>query len=187
MKLNSALRAWAILMLAQGPLLCGAAPAARTTPDGLAVFRAVLRFGCRTAHQGYYVVSDVPDSVKDEPPPSGWPSRSLWMKLAAPAPSSLRWPHLNICADRVVDGKEVDWIFVRQTAIPPRWEPFYAKFRGAKGLIRISPPAFTSDGRHAVVYLEEACDQMCASGAYLEYRRENGGWKLWRWKFAWVT
>ena len=187
MKLGNALRAAAILLLALDQTVCVAASVPSITPDDLAVFRAVLSSGCRW-EQSYNVVSDIPVTAKDQPIPSDWPSRPLWTKLARRVPSAVKWPHVDICAAyRVVDGITVDSTFARQTRDPPGWGPFYAKVPGAKGLIRVSLPAFTTDRRHAVVYLEATCNLLCGSGFYIELTRGKAGWKLSRRENAWIS
>jgi hypothetical protein len=185
MRLKSALWAVAILLLGRSQIGV-AAPVARITPDDLAVFHAVLSFECRRIDHGYSVISDLPISAPSTAP--DWPPTSLWTKLTRRVPSGVRWPHLKVCpAGRVVDGKEIDSVFARQTAIPPKWEPFYAAFPGATGLLRISLPAFTPDRKHAVVYLDGTCNPLCGSGFYFGLMRRKEGWKVSRRETAWIS
>jgi hypothetical protein len=185
MRLKSALWAAAILLLGPGQI-CVTASVARITPDDLAVFHAVLSSECRRNDQRYSVISDLPISAPNTAP--DWPPTSLWTKLTRRVPSGARWAHLKVCpADRVVDGKEIDSVFARQTAIPPKWEPFYAAFPGASGLLRISLPAFTPDRKRAVVYLDATCNPLCGSGFYIGLTRGKEGWKLSRQQTEWIS
>jgi hypothetical protein len=186
MKLKSVLCAVVILLLAVNPSFCIAGAGPGITPEDVAVLRAVLSCRCRKEDGNYNVVSDMPVSPIDYA--LDWPSRSLRAELATRVPDGIRWPHLNICpAVRIVDGKKVDSIFTRQTAIPPNWKPFYAAFPGARGLLRISLPVFTPDRRRAVVYLEAECDSLCGSGFYIELTLKGAEWRISRQENAWIS
>ena len=180
----------AVLLLLLPQSFCIATDRSSITPDDLAVFRAVLRSHCRPMQQKYYVISDLPISARDHAVPSGWSSRLPWADLAAPVPDGIRWPHKDVCAaDRVVDGKKVDSIFERDAHIrsPPSWDPFYAQFPGAQGLIRMSLPAFTPDHKDAVVYMQTTCNPLCGSGFYIELVRGKKGWRISRHENAWIS
>jgi hypothetical protein len=185
MVLSKAVGGVTILLLLSNQNFCAASTVTSITPDDVAVFHAILSSVCRKADPNYSVVSDIPVSAWGDAPT--WPATSLWTKLASRVPSGVRWPHLNVCpGDRVVDGKKIDLAFSRQTAIPPRWEPFYAAFH-AKGLLRLSIPAFTPDGARAVVYLEAVCGSLCGSGFYIELTRRKADWKISRRETAWIS
>jgi hypothetical protein len=179
-----------VLLLVIAKSSCVAAASSGVTRDDLAVFRAVLSSACQRADRTFYVISDLPISTKGYPAPADWPANLPWTDLAASVPSGVRWPHIEICAaNRIVDHRKVDAIFERDASIrsPPGWDPFYVEFPGAKGLMRISVPAFTSDGRHAVIYLETTCNVMCGSGFYIELVRGKRGWKVSHRETAWIS
>ena len=188
MKLKKALCGVAILLLTANQSFCFASASTSITRDDIAVLRAILSSGCGTTNGRYRVVSDIPVSAPDYAPAPAWPPTSLWTRLAARVPSGIRWPHLRICAaKRIVDGTKVNSIFSRQTRIPPSWDPFYAEFPGAEGLLGISLPAFTADRNHAVVYLESTCNPLCGAGFYVGLTRRKGGWKTSHRENAWIS
>jgi hypothetical protein len=178
-----------IFLLALDPSLRASAGVAGVTGEDIAVLRATL---CPppSVDRTFRVMSDIPPAARDYRIPSDWRSSALGKELRVRAQRGGHWPHVDVCANvRIVDGKEVNAIFARDGRIPPSWEGFYARFPDAKGLIRFALPAFSSEGRLAVVYLEWTCDPLCGSGLYVELARSETGseWRITHTEAAWIS
>jgi hypothetical protein len=53
--------------------------------------------------------------------------------------------------------------------------------------VKVSLPAFTSSGDHAVVLVESGCGLLCGQGLYIELRKERDAWKVSRLETAWIA
>ena len=66
-------------------------------------------------------------------------------------------------------------------------EDLAARYSGASGYLVFSRPGFTSDGRHAAIYVELICGATCGGGYYLQLERTSGGWQLISEQEKWVS
>jgi hypothetical protein len=156
----------------------------------IAVLRAVLqKEACGRADQKYQVVSDRPAPATSVSVPKTWrSSAALNEELARRSEEALSWTHIDVCsAVRIVEGSKIEAIFAADDRIPPGWDSFENAFPGASRLIEVSLPAFTSDGKRAVVYLDTKCGVLCGAGFYIELKRTAAGWQVTQRETAWIS
>lgn len=60
--------------------------------------------------------------------------------------------------------------------IDESWAGFFEKFPGALGVVEISTPGYSKDGRYAVIYLWSGCGSLCSYGNFFQYKKMNGIW-----------
>jgi chaperonin GroEL (HSP60 family) len=58
------------------------------------------------------------------------------------------------------------------------WERFYKSFPNSGGYIGLSRIGFDTKKKHAVVYMEHRCHELCASGHLLLLKKTEEGWTV---------
>jgi hypothetical protein len=150
--------------------------------DDVAIFAALLADECM--HPGnaptLEIVLDVPaDVVNEEMTLWKWQPPAEYVDYwARRSSSTMRWPKLAPCANRRVAEKEkVDALLAKDGKIPPSFEYFYAAFPNARGIVQVSLPAYSADGRSAAV-LRTFRHDIYASGAdVVVLMRDASGWR----------
>jgi hypothetical protein len=170
-----------IFILLHVAALSGCSPAGSTTVvagEDVRVLRAIVKSAC--ALQSKQIVSDLPITPFNEVlGDNGAPIARFGLNLDVRSPGEVRWPQGDICATvRVVDDAVVKEVLSHETSIPPRWTFFRKQFDDAKRLMRISLPAYSADGRTAVVYAEGTCPYTCGAGFFYELRKSGNEWTI---------
>jgi hypothetical protein len=62
-----------------------------------------------------------------------------------------------------------------------------ATFGGARSLMKISLPVYSSDGKRAVVYATGSCPYTCGEGIYNELEKTRSGWRITNSVIAWKS
>jgi hypothetical protein len=181
-----------IAVLAMGcvPLLLGVARGAESiSEEDVAVFRAVMQQTCRASDAHRELISDTPVDFPYFANSHGeLEDTRFGIRLAHRVPGGARWPHIDVCiAQRVVDGDAIEDTFARDPRIPPGWDNFHADFPDAHGFAQISLPAYSSDGKRAVVLTAYASGLLSGAGFYVELRKTRRGWKIRRHEGAWIA
>lgn len=153
------------------------------------VLRAVVAPGCEREDGKYVVLSSQPASDERWTIPEAWEEGDrISAELRRRAESQLKWPSVDLCPGvRFADAAAIDSTFERDSRKPAGWDNFYQQFPGSSGFVKVSLPAFTSAGDHAVVLVESGCGLLCGQGLYIELRKEQDAWKVSRLETAWIA
>jgi hypothetical protein len=172
--------------------LCGCGHAELTPPQlherDIAVFTAAL--ACQNSGATMtMVVSDLPPGGDHWGVPTDWDPKGLYnAELTRRGNESSRWPVGKFCREIHVETDEsIEATFQGDIRIPPGWEHFGETFGGARGLLRISRPAFSLDGKHAVISEGYYCEGLCGSGMLLELEFSAGAWRVTRITGTWQS
>lgn len=57
------------------------------------------------------------------------------------------------------------------------WNEFYARFPGTAGTLKVSVPVLSADHSQALIYVEQFCEMMCATGWVHLMQRTPQGWR----------
>ena len=68
-----------------------------------------------------------------------------------------------------------------------RWEEFYKKYPDSRGFISFSRVGFNREMNEALVYFEHWCGGLCGSGIYLQLKKEDEGWRVFKVERAWIS
>jgi hypothetical protein len=169
------------MRIAKSLLVCSALAAAgcqadhtadAVTRDDRAVLEALEKTACKLGERE--VVSDTPVLPAQPSAHFGLDLRSRPMRVA-------RWPRQAVCKTVTVEPEsQISRAFAADHHVPPTWEAFGASFGGAQHLLRLSLPAYSKDGRQAVVYTERTCAIVCGASFYHELRKTDVGWVITR-------
>jgi hypothetical protein len=92
-------------------------------------------------------------------------------------------PSSRIPGATVVLQSEIDAIFSGDGW----WEEFYKVFPASRGLVQFTAPAFSTDGRKAMVYVSHSCGGLCGTGWLVLLARDAGGWRITDRKMLWIS
>jgi len=153
--------------------------------DG-AVFRALLARFCRSEDSRSTIVTDRPfDSTVVE-------KVTAYVRGVTiedfPRPSLTRsdWPHLAPCDEiRVVDGNAL--ATAASLGIRPGTSGFYVRFPGAQGVLTLSRPVYSANGKRALVYEVLQCGVLCGSGGLVELAWKDGEWSIAKYHPHWIS
>jgi hypothetical protein len=103
----------------------------------------------------------------------------LWARNRA----SETLPLDNVCAGaRMATRSEINTTFDKSrstaTDLNSLWKSFYEDFPGAWGLVRMSLPGYSPNGRLAVVYLETGRGGLAGEGSYLLLKKNKTKWRV---------
>jgi hypothetical protein len=56
------------------------------------------------------------------------------------------------------------------------WKPFYEKWPGSGGFVRVSAFGFDATKTRALVYMDHNCGALCGGGAHHLLEKEDGVW-----------
>jgi len=164
--------------------------AAPATAEDLAVLRAVLAPECGRSDPGYHLLSTRAASVDmSDQVPSDWPEAdALTAQLRARAESRGSWSGVRICPKVLVrrDG-DIERLIENAPNLDAGWKKFYSAYPGARGVIRVSLPAYSGDGNRAVVFTGEGCGSLCGSGDVIELEKKDGVWHRTRAQATWIS
>lgn len=156
--------------------------------EDMRVLRAMVDISCKLDFQRI-VVSDRPavppqSNLRDTHNQNVQFGIDFGQRLAREA----RWPRGQICpAVRVSSDSAIEAALENETGFPGSWENFIARFDGARSLMRISLPVYSSDGKHAVIYTAGSCPYTCGAGFYHELEKTYEGWRITRSVNAWTS
>jgi hypothetical protein len=158
----------------------------------IAIFKAVVQSeACSRVDSKIRVISDLPAILARAPVSAATLSAPAMYKdlFNRSQTAADKWPHIEVCdGARVVASAKIEEIFKREQSVPPGWNAFFEEFPKAVGLVKISLPALSQDGRKALVYMETSCDVLCGAGFYLELMRPEGGeWRVTHQETAWMS
>jgi hypothetical protein len=158
------------------------------TAEDAEVLRAVLVQNCTRSDGKYMVLSSQPASDEPWSIPGAWEAADeLNAELRRRSESGLEWASIDTCVGvRLAEEAAINATFESDSRIPAGWDNFYNQFPGSAGLVRVSLPAYASAGR-AIVFVESGCGVLCASGWYIELRKEQGSWKIIRGEMALIA
>jgi hypothetical protein len=179
---------WAAVTIAQ---LVLAASSTTAGSQDAAVLKAALADLC----EGNYLILDssnvAPSQGTWEPP--GFPTaamRELWSRSRRPEllPLSEACPGTYVATQEEIKAAFDVPSSPGPTSLDWRWEDgFYKRFAGAWGLIRLSLPGYSRDGKTAVVYRERSRGALSASGELLLVRRSGKLWAVSQTIGLWVA
>ena len=146
--------------------------------DDLNVLWAIVQSAC--ASESKQVVSDLPlPPFQEMQSAKGGPIASFGSRVEMRAPREVRWPRGDICSSvRVVDDAVIKEVLSHETSIPPKWTFFRTRFDDARVLMRFSLPAYSADGRTAVVYADATCPYSCGMGVVYELHSADDKWAI---------
>jgi hypothetical protein len=92
----------------------------------------------------------------------------------------------------IVSGRDVDRNFgyggdSKDQDLEKMWDAFHSTFKGANGVISVSLPGYSDDGKSAVVYVTTSCGSLCGHGYYVELKSESGAWRQMQVIQGWVS
>lgn len=64
------------------------------------------------------------------------------------------------------------------THVDPYWHRIHREFAWARTLIRLSPAAYSRDGKHAIMYVAYACGGLCGGGYWVAFDRSGSKWTV---------
>jgi hypothetical protein len=67
------------------------------------------------------------------------------------------------------------------------WRAFYERYPASSGIITVSRPGLSADGRQAVVIVEHRCGTRCNTGYAMLLTRESGVWRLMAERVLWIS
>lgn len=167
-----------LLVAASSGCNSGKSATAMAGDEDLYVLRAIVNSAC--ASESKQVVSDLPLApIHEMPGAKGGPIARFGLSPDVRLASEVRWPRGHICATvQVVDDAVVEEVLSHETSIPPRWTFFRERFDDARRLMRFSLPAYSADGRIAVVYAEGTCPYSCGTGVIYELHKTGIKWTI---------
>jgi hypothetical protein len=172
--------AWLALGLLAG---CASSPRmAHDDPRDEAVLAAVLDGLCDQGDAGYYFVLDRSVGVESDTAEGVEASamRSLAERNETPGRLDIakRCPRLRIASE-----KEIGDATRRGD-----WDRFHRAFPQAKGILYLSRPGYSSDGRTAVVDVGSGCGSLCGAGFLWVLKADAAGhWTVERMIPTWVS
>jgi hypothetical protein len=148
------------------------------------IMRAMVDIACKLDVETM-VISDRP-AIPRESEVQGVEGRNVQygIDLNQRIARKARWPKGDICpAVHVVDDSLIEGVLATDTR---DWGKFEATFDGARSLMRISLPVYSSDGKRAVLYTSGRCPYTCGGGFYHELEKTNSGWRIANSANAWA-
>jgi len=163
-----------------------------TTEEDTAIIRVVVADDCLLIPPAYYVFASDPLPIND--------LASRGLSRSDPAVENLleraRQPNKNIpipkCPGiRGATEREIRTTFETKSPVTdtanPGWEGFYSHFNGAKGVIRVSLPGYSSDHKRAVIVVSGYRGLLAGAGALLELRKIGSEWRVTKRESLWVS
>jgi hypothetical protein len=175
-----------VLIAAVTCLACKPAP---DTRDDAAVLRAAFATTCGDGNIPLAVISDSMANRDFYSLPPAWSAGArYWRQLHVYPLETAAWPHGPICANvRIVAHGEIDTALAADPGTTPEWSKFYEKFHGARGYAAASRPIYSSDGLHALVFMDHHCEGHCGLGEVIELERADGRWREIRRALTWIS
>jgi hypothetical protein len=100
----------------------------------------------------------------------------------------------NFACLRRTDSEEIDEAFGANrgnaATRPSRgadWTAFYKAFRGSKGVVSMSLPAYSNARHQATVYLSHTCGRLCGQGILYVLKRNDDSWVLIKTVSLWIS
>jgi hypothetical protein len=113
------------------------------------------------------------------------PFEQFGIAMMPRAPAGTLWPRVTLCAGvGVVDHVRLELVVKDEAAVNPG-HALNLGF-GARSFEMISLPAFSADGKRAVVFRAHVCP-LCGNGSYLEVIRTPYGWRVGRRLRIWAS
>lgn len=94
---------------------------------------------------------------------------------------------LPVCPAFAAPVVTVDYAVIEEIFRGGWWPDFYQRFPGSAGLVELSRPGFSDDGRQAFVYASLTSDGRAGEGLFLLYENDGGRWKLAGRTGAWIA
>lgn len=126
-------------------------------------------------------VGEVPEYIRRIPVESG-----LAQSLADRNPPGTALPtKVAYRCLRLVDSRSIKKIFASEGA--SSWKLFYKSFPGAKGLIQLTLPGYSSSGSVAGIVVASTCDLLCGGGSLWLFERDRGNWTITKRMGLWIS
>ena len=171
------MRLFSITLIAMLSTACTPADGNHITRTDLEVLDTLVGVACRLETRE--IVSDLPAAARGS---------HYGIDLSDRAPRRARWPHGKVCSTvRVAHDSAIRAALAEDTQQPPPWLGFKARFDGAATLLRVSLPAYSKDGRRAVVYTSSTCPYTCGAGFFHELVKTPTGWRIAHSAPAWTS
>lgn len=193
---GSALRLAVVTVVLTALCACGrtapARPVSPGTADDVAIFKAILKDACEHPDDArrLNIVRDVPRAL-DADGTVNWlwsPPPAFIAGLVRRSATQVRWPKLAPCAtQRVIDGARVDALIEQSGKVPPDFAHFRQAFPNAGYIIAISLPAYSADGRRAMVLRTYSREGVFSAGEVLEMELAGTAWRPVQVHSAWVS
>ena len=169
---------------------CARVVSAPQVIDDQAVLKTLLEHSCHDSGGRYALVStrtysQAPDSWAELADLSG-ASRDLARRNSTPSilPLSMECSGVRL----VSEGEIEDALRSEGPALDPPnpgWEGFFARFPGARAVLRLTLPGYSRDGRSAVVVMSSACGSMCGFGYLFVLEKVSSSWKIVQTRTLW--
>jgi hypothetical protein len=102
-------------------------------------------------------------------------------------PATTLWPEGELCPGwRVVKHELLEPVLVDPQGRPRGRAALESAFDGAFSYETITLPAYSADGKRAVVYFEHHCP-LCGEGVYYELTLTATGWKVSAEEMRWIS
>lgn len=183
-----------VLLVAVLAMSCRTAPSSSTAvaEDDLAILQMVLARSCVETDGKFRVLAAEAAQPNDPPYGEGAYGEALADMKRRSTAGSLLPASLDCLGIRIKPRREIDRAFALKPATVPEaaspgWDGFHYTYPGASGLLGVSLPGYSRDGRSAVVYSHALGCALCGAGFYIEFRREATGWKIVTRHPAWVA
>lgn len=157
----------------------------RVNAEDKYVMRAMVEISCKLGADRL-VVSDRPAVPRQTARLMGdGPGIRFGIDVNQRIAREARWPAGPICpVVRVVADSTIEAVLAKDSE---SWQNFIATFDGARSLMRISLPVYSSDGKHAVVYTTGDCPYTCGAGFFHELEKTHSGWRISSSVTAWTS
>jgi hypothetical protein len=67
------------------------------------------------------------------------------------------------------------------------WEEFYRTFPESRGYVQFTAPAYSEDGKHALIYVSHSCGGLCGTGWLIYLSKPNGKWEITARRMLWIS
>ena len=152
----------------------------RATEEDAAVIRAALAEECAWAGSGYHVMSTAPLPIHagDQVPADWADAGQLSARLIERSTPPGNWSGYRICDKMLLrDERDIRRAMASSSDPGRRWKNLRRVWPGALGLKTASLPAYSEDGRRAVVVVNDDCGFLCGSMDIFELEKVAGAWR----------
>jgi hypothetical protein len=87
----------------------------------------------------------------------------------------------------IVDRAEREAIFQQASGLRKKWESFYKKYPDSGGFYRFSRVGFNQERTQALVFVQNFCGSLCASGNWVRLAKKDGKWVSEERYLSWVS
>ena len=67
------------------------------------------------------------------------------------------------------------------------WSDFYRKYPTTAGVMKVTNPVLSHDGKSALIYVAYQCDGLCGAGSLVMLSRVGAAWVVWREEELWIS